>query len=294
MTSLRQRMIEDMQLRELSESTQKVYVRAVEKLAAYYHKSPEAISDEELRHYFLYLRNDKKVARSTARVELSGIKFLYELTLQRELRTLQLVRPKKTHNLPDILSVEEVQLLLAQVRLPHYQVCLSTIYACGLRISEGTQLQIDEIDSTRKMLHIRNSKGEKDRYIPLPQVTLIMLRQYWAVHRHPIYLFPVRSRGSSEKHQAQSTKPMSMRSVQRAMLSARERSGINKEVTPHTLRHSWATHLLEAGVNLRLIQSYLGHTSLQTTALYTHLTYKAEVIATDIINQLADNLPWSH
>lgn len=294
MTSLRQRMIEDMQLRELSKSTQRLYIRAVEKLAAYYHKSPEAISDEELRHYFLYLRNDKKVARNTANVELSGIKFLYELTLQRELRTLQLVRPKKTHNLPDILSVEEVQRLLEQVRFPHYQVCLSTIYACGLRISEGTQLQIDEIDSARMLLHIRNSKGEKDRYIPLPQVTLNMLRQYWVGHRHPVYLFPARSRGSSQKYQAQSTQPMSMRSVQRAMLSARKCSGINKEITPHTLRHSWATHLLEAGVNLRLIQSYLGHTSPQTTALYTHLTHKAEVMATDVINQLADNLPWSH
>ena len=294
MTPLRQRMIEDMQLRELSESTQKLYLRAVEKLAEYYHKSPEVISDEELRQYFLYLRNEKKVAHSTASIELNGIKFLYDHTLQRELRTLRLVRPRKTYQLPDVLSVEEVQLLLAQVRLPHYQVCLSTIYACGLRISEGTKLQIDEIDSARMMLHIRNSKGAKDRYIPLPEATLTLLRQHWTVHRHPTYLFPARSRGRGDLYQAQTTKPMAMRSVQRALASALKQSGINKEATPHTLRHSWATHLLEAGVNLRLIQAYLGHTSPQTTALYTHLTHKAEVMATDVINQLANSLPWSH
>ena len=163
MTPLRQRMIEDMQLRNLTQQTQKVYLRAVEKLAEYYHKSPEVITDEELRQYFVYLRTEKKVAHRTANVDLHAIKFLYQHTLQRELRTLELVLPKRTQKLPDVLSVEEVHQILAHVHRSHHQVCLSTIYACGLRVSEGAQLQISEIDSAREMLHIRCSKGEKDR-----------------------------------------------------------------------------------------------------------------------------------
>ena len=141
MTALRQRMIEDMQLRNLSEQTQKLYLASVERLAKHYHKSPEAISDEELRQYFLYLRNEKKVARSTATAELCAIKFLYQHSLHRELGTLELVRPKKSQKLPDVLSVEEVHQLLEHVHLPHHQICLSTIYACGLRVSEGARIQ---------------------------------------------------------------------------------------------------------------------------------------------------------
>jgi site-specific recombinase XerD len=292
MTPLRQRMIEDMQLRNLSEQTQKSYLASVERLAKHYDKSPEAISDEELRQYFLYLRNEKQVAHSTATVELCAIKFLYEQSLHRDLRTLALVRPKKTQKLPDVLSVEEVHQLMRHVHRPHHHVCLSTIYACGLRVSEGAQLQISEIDSARAMLHIRCSKREKDRYVPLPETTLTMLRQHWSTHRHPTYLFPARTRYGFL--QANSSQPMTTRSVQRAFAAALEESSIGKEATVHTLRHSWATHLLEAGIDLRLIQAYLGHSSPQTTALYTHLTHQAGIGATDVINQLADNLPWSH
>lgn len=291
MTPLRQRMIEDMQLRELSEGTQKLYIRSVRKLAEYYNKSPEAISDEELRRYFLYLRNEKKVARRTATVDLCAIRFLYKYTLQREVQSLQLVRPKKTKDLPDILSIEEVYHLLEHIRRPHYQVCLGTIYACGLRVSEGAQLQTDEIDGSRMMLHVRDSKGEKDRYIPLPQITLDMLRLHWCTHHHPTFLFPARTHGGKTKVNA--AKSMTERSMQRALEEALKLSGISKEATPHTLRHSWATHLLEASVNLRVILSYLGHSSPQTTALYTHLTHKTEAMATDVVNQLADSLPWS-
>lgn len=290
MTPLRQRMIEDMQLRSLSPQTQKLYLRAVEKLAEYYHKSPEAITDEELRQYFLYLRNEKKVAYKTATIHLCAIKFLYQHSLRRELRTLDLVRPQRTQKLPDVLSVEEVHRVLTHVHLAHHQVCLSTIYACGLRVSEGAQLQVSEIDSARSALHIRCSKGEKDRYVPLPETTLIMLRQHWRTHRHPTYLFPTRTRFGGLK--AGAAQPITTRSVQRAFASALKRSGINKEATVHTLRHSWATHLLEAGINLRLIQAYLGHSSPQTTALYTHLTPRAQTTATDVINQLAGDLPW--
>jgi integrase/recombinase XerD len=161
MTSLRQKMIEDMQLRGLSERTQEAYVRAVRQLAEYYSKSPELITEEELRQYFLYLKNDKQCSRSTLTVALCAIKFFYDYTLQREWPTLTLVRPPRERKLPVILSREEVQHLLSCVRKPAYRVCLSTIYACGLRLEEGIRLQVPDIDSGRMLIHVRQGKGRK-------------------------------------------------------------------------------------------------------------------------------------
>ncbi len=289
MTPLRQRMIEDMQLHGLSEITQERYVSAVRQLAKYYDKSPDQISEEELRHYFLYLKNDQRASRSTCTIALCGIKFLYEQTLQREWPLLSLVRPPKEHKLPVILSRDEVQRLLKGVRLPHYRACLSTIYACGLRLQEGVQLQVPHIDSGRMMLHVRLGKGSRDRYVPLPQRTLEILRAYWVSHRHPVWLFPARGRRGIPVPNA--SKPLSGRSVQRAFQATLQESGIQKQATVHTLRHSWSTHLLEAGVNLRLIQTYLGHRSLRTTALYTHLTRHTETQAAEVIDQLMADLP---
>jgi len=288
MTPLRQRYIEDMQLRDLSKHTQSGYVSAVSQLAAYYGKSPAKISEEELRQYFLYLTNEKKASRSTCTVALCAIKFLYQRTLQRDWTTLQLVRPKKAQKLPVILSREEVQRLLGCLQRPYYRVCLSTIYACGLRLQEGVQLQVTSIDSARMMLHIRKGKGGYDRYVPLPQRALELLRQYWSTHRHPVWLFP--GRGWRGRSRPNAPKPMSGRGVQLAFRAALQDSGLQKEATVHTLRHSWATHLLEAGVNLRLIQAYLGHRSPLTTACYTHLTRRAEALATSTINQLVEDL----
>ena len=285
MTPLRQRMIEDMQLRGLSEITQDRYVRAVRQLADYYGKSPDKITEEELRRYFLYLKNEKQVSRSTCTVALCGIKFFYEHTLKREWPTLTMIRPPKEHKLPVVLSVDEVQQLLGHVRLSHYRVCLSTIYACGLRVSEGVELQVTQIDSARMLLHVRQGKGAKDRCVPLSPHTLEMLRKYWTTHRHPKWLFPTQDpRGNDSPATAED--PMTVRSVQRALKAALKESGLQKHATVHTLRHSYATHLLEAGVDLRIIQAYLGHRSPTTTAIYTHLTHKAEVLATEAITQL--------
>ena len=291
MTPLRQRMIEDMQLRGLSEITQDRYVRAVRQLAEHYGKSPTKIAEEDLRRYFLYLKNDKKAARSTCTVALCGIKFFYEHTLKREWPTLTMIRPPKEHKLPVVLSVEEVQQLLGCLRLPHYRVCLTTIYACGLRVSEGVKLQVTQIDGARSLLHVRQGKGAKDRYVPLSKHTLELLRQHWKTHRHPVWLFPARGpRGKGSPATAET--PMTVRSVQRALKAALKESGLQKRAIVHTLRHSWATHLLEAGVDLRVIQSYLGHSSPTTTAIYTHLTHKAGALATEAINQLTAELRW--
>jgi len=287
MTILRQKMIEDLQLRGLAERTQESYVQAVCQLAAHYHKSPEQISEEELRQYFLFLKNVKHVSRSTHTIALCGIKFFYEHTLRREWHTLDFARPAKEKKLPVVLSMQEVGRILSCVHYLRYQVCLTTIYACGLRLLEGVCLQVKEIDGERKMLHIHQGKGGKDRYVPLPDAALNMLRRYWTTHRNPVWLFPAfHAKQPPEKI----NQPMSESSVQKALGAALCESGVNKDATVNTLRHSYATHLMEAGVPLRVIQEYLGHASPATTALYTHLTSTTDAQASQTINDILAKL----
>jgi len=281
-------MIEDLQLRGLSERTREMYVRAVRQLAEHYHKSPDQITEEERRDYFLYLKNVKHASRSASTIALCGIKFFYEHTLKREWTILTFVRPPQEHKLPVILSLEEVHTILQCVRLPRYRACLCTLYACGLRLQEGTHLQVPDIDSARMVVHVRCGKGAKDRYVPLPQQTLTSLRTYWKTHRHPVWLFPAPGRGGTGM--ATASTPMPSNSVQDAFRAALKASGITKRASVHTLRHSYATHLLEAGVNLRLIQEYLGHHSPTTTARYTHLTVKAEAKARAALTALMADL----
>jgi integrase/recombinase XerD len=288
MSELRKRMIECLQLRGLAERTQEAYTRAVRQLAAHYHKSPDQISETELRQYFLFLKNSKHYSRNTMTVAICGIRFFYEQTLNRNWAIFGIVRPAPEKKLPVILSREEVRQILGCIRLPRYRVCLSTIYACGLRLQEGTHLQVADIDSGRMMIHVRHGKGAKDRYVPLPQRTLQLLRQYWKQHRNPVLLFPAEGRDHIDL--MKSTEPMSKSSVQDAFHAALKQSGNNKRASVHTLRHSWATHLLEAGVNLRLIQEWLGHSSPATTSVYTHLTVKAEQLGTAAINQIMNDL----
>jgi len=289
-TPLRQRMIEDMGLRGLSTQTQESYVRAVRRLAEHYHKSPDCISEEELRQYLLYLKNEKQASASAFKIALCGIKFFYEHTLRREWVILDLARPVQEHKLPVVLSVEEVQRILGCLRLPRYRVCLGVIYACGLRLREGVHLQVPDIDSDRMVIHVRHAKGNKERYVPLPQCALLALRQYWVTHRHPIWLFPART--PADVSPAAVTQPMDVSSTQRAFRIALGESGVQKAATIHTLRHSYATHLLEAGVNLRVIQAYLGHSSPSTTAIYTHLTREANDLAAQAINRVMGCLAW--
>jgi len=288
MTPLRQRLIEDMQLHGLAAKTQDAYVRAVKQLAEHYHKSPDLITEDELRQYFLYLKTEKHASSSTFSIALCGLKFFYEHTLRREWATLDLARPAREKKLPVVLSIAEVRLILGCLRRPHYRVCLTTIYSCGLRLQEGVQLQVADIDSERKMLHVRHGKGGKDRYVPLPDSTLVLLRHYWSTHRHPLWLFPAPTRAGVPLSSA--TQPMDVSGVQRAFRAALQESGVHKAASVHTLRHSYATHLLEAGVSLRLIQAYLGHSSFQTTTLYTHLTRETEAPAAEAINRVM--APW--
>jgi integrase/recombinase XerD len=282
MSELRQRMIEDMQLRGLARKTQDAYVRAVRQLAEYWGKSPEHISETELRQYFLYLKNEKRVSPSGFSIALCGIKFFYERTLHCEWAILDLARPTREKKLPLVLSREEVRRVLRCVRRPQYQVCLSTIYGCGLRLQEGGHLQVQDIDSERMLVHVRHGKGAKDRYVPLPAVLLPRLRQFWCTHRHPVWLFP------SPRHPH--NRPMCVSGVQRAFKAALKESGVTKSATVHTLRHSYATHLLEAGISLRVIQAYLGHSSPKTTAHDTHLTRQTEMVASEALNAILRGL----
>jgi site-specific recombinase XerD len=277
MSILSQKMETDMQLHGLSAQTQEAYVRAVRQLANHYQRSPDRIIEEELRQYFLYLKSTRCVSNSTFRIALCGIKFFYEQTLQRTWHTLQLVRPAKENKLPVVLSFEEVRQILSCVRHERYRVCLSTIYACGLRLQEGTQLQVAEIDGARKMLHILQGKGNRDRYVPLPDTVLARLRRFWGTHRNRTWLFPSMMRMDQ---------PLSGSGVQRAFHLALEQSGVHKHATVHTLRHSYATHLLESGTDLRVIQAYLGHSSPATTALYTHLTTAINTQSANRINEM--------
>jgi site-specific recombinase XerD len=282
MTVLRQKMIEDMQLHGFAIRTQEAYLSAVSQLAKHYRKAPDQINEEELRQYFLFLKNEKHAARATCTLALCGIKFFFQHTLGREWKTFDFLRPPKENKLPVVLSAAEVGRVLARVQRQRYRVCLTTIYAYGLRLLEGVRLQVKDIDGERQLLHIDQGKGGKDRCVPLPLPCLQMLRQHWLTHRNPVWLFP-----SSFEEAKQ---PMHETGVQRAFHAALQESGVHKKATVHTLRHSYATHLLEAGVNLRIIQSYLGHASPITTAIYTHLTSTTDAQTSDMINKMVANL----
>jgi len=280
MTALRRRMLQDMELHGLSARTRESYVGAVKSLARHYGCSPDQLTEEQLRQYFLYLVNERDVAVSTLRVHLCGIKFFYESTLKRQWQVLGLVRPKKRKKLPVVLSREEVRQVLSLVRRLPIRMCLTMIYSCGLRPSEGTHLHVADIDGARMVVRVRNGKGGKDRYVPLAQRPLELLRAYWVAERPRPWLFPAKDR---HRHLDNST-------VQRGFKVAVYQSGISKNASVHTLRHSYATHLLESGVNLHLIQQNLGHKSPKTTALYMHLTQKTLEGLHASINELMADL----
>ena len=285
MTLLRQRMIHDLQLRGYSDRTVECYVRAVAQLAQFHHASPDQLSEEQVRQYLLHLSTVQKVARGTHAIALCGIKFFYKETLARPWNVLDVARPKAGKKLPVVLSRDEVWRILGAIRISVYRVCLTTIYSCGLRLLEGARLQVPNVDSDRKLLHI-HGKRRKDRYVPLPDAALDLLREHWRTHKNPLWLFPTITRTHLSTLTDPALGPISRSSLQSAFARAVKKSGVHKRAHVHTLRHSYATHLLEAGVALPLIQESLGHTSPQTTAIYTHLTRELRDAALEPINGL--------
>ena len=289
MTPLRRQMIAALQLSGKGERTQQSYVREVRLRAQFYGKAPPLLSEQQLQYYFLHRKNVDGLAPASMRMCYSGIRFFYQHVLKRDWHTLSLGRAQPTHRLPAVLRVEEVRRLLkAAAPLPN-QGYFTTVYSLGLRLHEALYLQVSDIDGHRLQVHVPRGKGAKDRYVPLPQDTLDVLRTYWKTHRNPSWLFP--ATGRDQKHGPTATSPMSRASVQGAFRKAKQRASIPKTgVAIHTLRHSYATHLLEAGVNPRLIQRSLGHTQLETTMVYLHLTQSGHEDAYTRLNALMQGL----
>jgi integrase/recombinase XerD len=289
MTPLRQHMMAALQLSGKGERTQEASVREVRLLAQCYHKSPDRISAQELQHSCLHRKNVDGLAPASRRICSSGIRFFSQHVLKRDWHTLTLMRAPTAHRLPAVLCVEEVRRLLTSATHLHNQVSCTTVSRLGLRLHEALSLQVSDIDGQRLQVHVPRGKGAKDRYVPLPAETLALLHTSWTTHRNQPWLFP--ATGRDQHHSPTATSAMSRTSVQGAFRTAKHRAGMTKMgVAIPTLRHAYATHLLEAGVHPRLIQRYLGHTQLETTMIYVHLTHKGHEEAYERLNTLMHGL----
>jgi integrase/recombinase XerD len=280
MTPLRQRMTEDMQVRNFSPVTIKLYIDAVVKFAKFFHKSPALLGPEKVRTYQLYLINQKKASWSAFNISVSALRFLYAVTLKTDWAFEKIPYAKTPKKKPVILSLEEVCAFIKIFANLKHRVMVLLSYSAGLRVSEVVNLRVHDIDSKRMMIRIELGKGQKERYVPLSPTLLQWLRLYWKTARPTSYLFPGRASGM----------PISRASMNKAITSALRASGISKRVNPRMLRHSFATHLLESGTNIRIIQALLGHRSLNTTARYTNVS-STTIHATPSPLELLSGLP---
>jgi len=262
MTPLRQRMIEDMQVRNLALNTQRSYLEQVSRFARHFHKSPEQLGPEDIRAYQIYLTNEKNLAPSSVIIAVAALRFVYKVSLKKNWHIEEVIpAPKLPQKLPVVLSPEEVLRFLDSINSTKHRAILTTCYAAGLRISEAVCLKTTDIDSQRMVIHVDQGKGQKDRYVMLSPVLLEVLRAWWRVNKPLHWLFPGDLPG-----QHITTFP-----VLWACHKARKISGIRKVITPHSLRHGFAVHLLESGTDVRSIQLLLGHRSLATTARYLRI-----------------------
>jgi site-specific recombinase XerD len=290
LSPLAQQMLQDMQLAGLKDRTHESYLRVVRKFAQWLKKSPDMASEDDLRRYLLFIKNDQQWEANSLKVAYSGLKFFYCHTCPKDWATLQKLRVPKELKLPTVLTVAEVDQLLDAVRKPALKGFFWTVYSLGLRLQEALHLQVSDIDAGRMLVHVRRGKGHKDRLVPLPPKTLDLLRAHWATHRNPLWLFPCEGRNHRQAPTAEW--PMAESTVQDCIKKVVDELGWAKRgVSTHTLRHCYATHLLEAGVNLRQIQKYLGHSSLMSTMIYLHLTTVGEEIAVAKINVLMTQRP---
>jgi len=263
MSSFGDRMVRDMQLRRFSKSTQETYLREVEHLAQHLHQPLDNVNPAQLQDYILFLLTERKLAWSTVNVITAALRFFYRVTLNRRDLVLTIPRRKNPQHLPEILNGPELGRLF-DLDNPKHRVLLMTTYAAGLRVSEVVRLKVTDIDSHRMMIRVNDGKGEKDRYTILSQRLLPELRAYWKIHRPSQWLFPGQKPGQ----------PLGPRTAEAVFKEAKNRAAIPKSGGIHLLRHSFATHLLEAGVDLRAIQMLLGHSSIVSTSRYLQLTRK--------------------
>ena len=262
MGKLRDRMFLDLQLSGAKSSTQRTYLREAQNLAKYFHKSPEQLGEDELKAYLLHLMKERHLSEGTLRFYVAGLKFLYRTTLKREWAVEKIRYPRAKRKLPVVLDLSEVEsLFLVTKNLKHKAILMMT-YSSGLRVSETARLKLTDIDSKRMMVRIRQGKGGKDRYSILSRRALEHLRHYWRIYRPTEWLF----------EGAKKDEPITPHSIQLLFYAARKRAGITKPASIHTLRHSFATHLIEAGTSLHHVQMLLGHRSPTTTTVYLHVS----------------------
>jgi len=262
MSTLREQMVEELQLKGLTPRTQHVYLREVSNYAKYFGKSPEKLGEKQLREYLLYLLNERKLSKGTYRFYYQGLKFLYKHTLKREQVVEKIRCPRGKKKLPVVLDLAEVKALLSVVENLKHRAILTITYSAGLRINETACLRVTDIDSKRMMVRVQQGKGGKDRYSLLSQTALECLRRYWKAYHPAEWLFEGQKEGAH----------ICLSAIRQIFLEAKERAGITKPASPHTLRHSFATHLIEAGTSLHHVQLLLGHRSPTTTTVYLHVS----------------------
>ena len=267
MTALRKRMLEELQRRNYSPETARLYLGTVKEFARYFGKSPDKLGQEDLRQYQLYLLNERKLSVGTIVARIAALRFFFVKVLRRPYRQVDLVYPKQSERLPVILSEEEVARLIESASSSYHRVILMTLYGTGLRREELCRLKLTDIDSQRMVIHVRQGKGNRDREVTLSPRLLEVLREYWKWRKPKIFLFPSQQRKRQEK-------PIDSKTVYHAVREAARRADIKKKVAPHLLRHSWATHLLERGTDLKTIQVLLGHVDLESTTIYLHLSQR--------------------
>jgi site-specific recombinase XerD len=263
MTKLRERMIGDLKLRNFSETTIHTYTRIVEDFAVFFHRSPEKLGPEQVRQYLLHAMEEKKLAWSTYQVQRAALKFIYTKTLKRPWFDLEIPKPKVKRKLPQVLSPEDIQQVLnATMNLKHRAI-IATLYGAGLRRAEVRTLKVSDIDGQRMVIHVRDGKGHVPREVTLSPKLLEPFRIYWRWRKPKDWLFP---------SACYRDRPINLSAIYIICENAAKAAGLKKTFNPHILRHSYATHLLEAGTDLRVIQLLLGHADLQTTARYLHVS----------------------
>jgi integrase/recombinase XerD len=286
MTRLRQRMLDDLRRRNYSPDTIRGYIRTVQQFAEYFGRSPEHLGAEQLRRYQLYLLHEKKLALGTVENCISALRFLYKKTLKRrDLAFDDLPFPKQPHKLPLVLSQDEVTRLIEAAPNLMYRTLLMLLYGTGMRRTEASRLKVSDIDSQRMVIHIHSGKGLRDRDVPLTPKLLEVLRDYWRWKRPRVYLFPSKMGDHSIEQ------PISGKTVWNICRAAATRAGIQKKLSPHTLRHCFATHLLESGADLRTIQLLMGHERLEDTTIYLHLSQRHLHAAVNPLDQLTLRTP---
>jgi site-specific recombinase XerD len=254
-------MDQDLQIRGYSPNTRRSYLHCVHEFVRYFNRPPDRLTLDHIRQYQVYLTQERKVSYSTFNLSVCALRFFYGTTLRKGWSVEMIPYQKRPRILPEVLSVQEVAAMFATIQNIKHRALLMSVYAGGLRTSEATHLRTSDIDSGRMVVRVDQGKGRKDRYVPLSSHLLTILREYWKIARPAHWLFPGRN----------PEQPLNRVALNQVFIKAKKAAGITKQVSPHSLRHAFATHLLERGINLRVIQMLLGHQSLRTTEIYTHV-----------------------